>query len=47
MGSGAITETEVFLLAAGVAVVLLLMTFDRPIRAAIRKLRRRLNRERR
>jgi hypothetical protein len=42
-----VTETTVFLLVGAVAVVLLLMSFDRPIRNAARKLRRRLSRPRR
>ena len=43
----ALSESEVFLLAGVVAIALLLMSFDRPIRNAIRKIRRRIERTRR
>lgn len=47
MNLGALNESEVFLLVGAVAVALLLMSFDRPIRNVIRKIRRRIERARR
>jgi hypothetical protein len=47
MHSGALNETEVFLLVGAVALALVLMSFDRPIRNFIRKIRRRIERARR
>jgi len=47
MNSQTLNETGVILLVAAVAIVLLLMSFDRPIRNAIRKVRRRMSRMRR
>ena len=43
----ALNETEVFLLAGVVGLALVLMSFDRPIRNAIRKLKRWFTRTRR